>query len=104
MADISLSEEARRTIDRLNRNLENMVQACMVLSEKADKLDKRIVSLYTMIDDDLGPAIVEANDMLERIDGVATTIIDASKTNNTSRRSSALDALEKIQEIFRIFR
>jgi len=104
VADISLSEEARRTIDRLNRNLENMVQACMVLSEKADKLDKRIVSLYTMIDDDLGPAIVEANDMLERIDGVATTIIDASKTNNTSRRSSALDALEKIQEIFRIFR
>jgi len=76
----------------------------MALSEKADKLDKHIVKLYDLIDDELGPLLTDADEKLERIDGVATSIIEASQSANMSKRTSALEALEKIHEIFRIFR
>ena len=105
--DIGLNTDARTTIDKLSTNIESMVRACVQLSERAVRLEKRIAEfesrmeeLYAVIDEDLGPALAEMDEKLTRIDGVATSIIEASKESSGSKRMQMISALEKIREIF----
>jgi len=97
---VNINPQALAIFKQLNTNIENLVKACMKLSQQIDPLLTKLRDVEVTVDEGFLPNLEQLEEKLATFEEFIDVLVEASHSDALGPKAWAVMVLTKLKEIF----